>query len=146
MAQMYADSIPQLKAQLAQLAVMKQNRSLPPQLRQSTEYQYNQLQLQLREAEAFVAMREMQAANQGNPNVNAFQNQMMFPDNMFQTPWLNPLPMFTNPQVNAPPPDSAYQRLPLNNQRRRNLKRERPSDFLEVSGQDEAAKMARYTT
>jgi len=38
-----------------------------------------------------------------------------------------------NPFVNQQQPDqeSAYQRLPVNN-RRRNLKRERPSDFLEV--------------
>ncbi|KNZ74509.1 hypothetical protein J132_06463 [Termitomyces sp. J132] len=38
--------------------------------------------------------------------------------------------------------DSAYQRLPLNN-RRRNLKRERPSDFLEIGGETDN-KMARY--
>jgi len=36
------------------------------------------------------------------------------------------------PQVSEQ--DSAYQRLPVNN-RRRPVKRERPSDFVEVSGQ-----------
>ena len=51
---------------------------------------------------------------------------------------------WTNPFPNQQPAgqDSAYQRLPLN-QRRRNLKRERPSDFLEVGGEGEA-KMPRY--
>ena len=38
--------------------------------------------------------------------------------------------------------DSAYQRLPVNN-RRKNLKRDRPSDFLEVGGGNDA-KVARY--
>jgi protein MPE1 len=41
--------------------------------------------------------------------------------------------------------DSAYQRQPVNN-RRRNIKRERPSDFLEVAGPDAErdGKVARY--
>lgn len=39
--------------------------------------------------------------------------------------------------------DSPYQRLPVNN-RRRNLKRERPSDFLEVAGNEGDGKQARY--
>ena len=39
--------------------------------------------------------------------------------------------------------DSAYQRLPVNN-RRRALKRERPSDFVEVGGDGSANKVARY--
>jgi len=38
--------------------------------------------------------------------------------------------------------DSAYQRLPVNN-RRRVLKRDRPEDFFDVSGQNEG-KQARY--
>ena len=38
--------------------------------------------------------------------------------------------------------DSAYQRLPVNN-RRKNLKRDRPSDFLEVGGGNDP-KVARY--
>jgi protein MPE1 len=52
-------------------------------------------------------------------------------------------PQWTNSFANQQPAghDSAYQRLPLNN-RRRNLKRERPSDFLDVSG--ESDKMPRY--
>ena len=50
---------------------------------------------------------------------------------------------WTNPYTSQQPAgaDSAYQRLPLNN-RRRNLKRERPSDFLEVGGSE--AKVQRY--
>jgi protein MPE1 len=43
--------------------------------------------------------------------------------------------------------DSAYQRQPVNNpSRRRNIKRERPSDFLEVAGLDAErdSKVARY--
>ena len=52
---------------------------------------------------------------------------------------------WTNPFPNQPPAgqDSAYQRLPVNH-RRRNLKRERPSDFLEVGGSDGQAKVPRY--
>ncbi|KAG6381701.1 hypothetical protein JVT61DRAFT_302 [Boletus reticuloceps] len=53
------------------------------------------------------------------------------------TQWPTP---FTNQQPAGQ--DSAYQRLPLNN-RRRNLKRERPSDFLEVGGES-GSKVPRY--
>jgi len=51
--------------------------------------------------------------------------------------------LWTNPFSNQQPAgkDSAYQRLPLNN-RKRSLKRERPSDFLEVGGSE--GKVARY--
>ena len=53
---------------------------------------------------------------------------------------------WTNPFPNQQPAgqDSAYQRLPLNN-RRRQLKRDRPSDFLEIAGAEQGdAKQARY--
>lgn len=54
-------------------------------------------------------------------------------------------PQWTNPFPNQQPAgaDSAYQRLPVNN-RRRGMKRDRPSDFVEVGGDGPANKIARY--
>lgn len=49
------ETIPQLQAQIQQLSVMMQNPSLPHQVRQSTEFQYQQLQMQLTQAQAFAA-------------------------------------------------------------------------------------------
>ncbi|KZW00025.1 DWNN-domain-containing protein [Exidia glandulosa HHB12029] len=54
-------------------------------------------------------------------------------------------PQWTNPFPNQQPAssDSAYQRLPVNN-RRRGMKRDRPSDFVEVGGDGPSNKVARY--
>jgi protein MPE1 len=142
MSQMVFDSIPQIQAQIAQISVMLQNPSLPLQVRHTTEMQYQQLQMQLQQAQtvavvftaasSFQQQQEAQAQNAGVGLSLGLQN---FPGGDYRN-WTNSFP---NQQPAAS--DSAYQRLPLNN-RRRNLKRERPSDFLDVSGEHE--KVARY--
>ncbi|KIJ65554.1 hypothetical protein HYDPIDRAFT_110662 [Hydnomerulius pinastri MD-312] len=150
--QMIVDSIPQLQAQINQLSIMMQNTSLPNQVRQTTEMKYHQLQMQLQQAQALAAtlavattlqqqqqqqqqaQQQQQQQMQNNTNVIGYGMQG-YQRNDAQ--WNNP---FTNQQPAGQ--DSAYQRLPLNN-RRRNLKRERPSDFLEVGGENDN-KVPRY--
>ncbi|KAK0467056.1 DWNN domain-containing protein [Desarmillaria tabescens] len=135
MQEMLVNSIPQLQAQISQISVMLQNASLPMQVRQTTEMQYQQLQMQLQQAQTFSAalatIQQQQQIQQQVQNANgAAYNNMA-------AAWSNP---FVNQQPAGQ--DSAYQRLPVNN-RRRNLKRERPSDFLEVGGEPDN-KVARY--
>ncbi|KAF9048261.1 DWNN-domain-containing protein [Hymenopellis radicata] len=134
MQSMLVNSIPQLQAQIQQLSVMLQNPSLPVQVRQQTEMQYQQVQIQLEQAQTVSVA------------LSAFQQQQQQMQNM-QSASVNGAGGYSNwgaaymPQQVAGQ-DSAYQRLPVNN-RRRNVKRERPSDFLEVGGESEN-KAARY--
>lgn len=93
---------------------------------------HQQLQMELQQAQMAAAMA---ATFQPGPAVGMPFNNMQG----FQQPWSNPFP---NQQPAGQ--DSAYQRLPLNNRRRNYLKRERPSDFLEVGGSEHEAKMPRY--
>lgn len=107
--------------------------------------QHHQMQMQLQQAQAFQAalaaatsfqqqQQQQQSMNAGMAYNMGYQDQK--PD--YRT-WTN---AFSNQQPAGQ--DSAYQRLPLNN-RRRNLKRERPSDFLEVGGPGEQeSKVPRY--
>ncbi|KAG7093660.1 hypothetical protein E1B28_007321 [Marasmius oreades] len=142
MQQMIVDSIPQLQAQISQISVMLQNPSLPAQVRQQTEMQYQQLKLQLQQAQAMSAALaaavsfQQQQQQQQQQQVQQAQNTGGMGYGM-QQGWTNPFP---NQQPAGQ--DSAYQRLPLNN-RRRNVKRERPSDFLEIGGESDA-KVPRY--
>jgi protein MPE1 len=129
MSQMLVDSIPQLQAQIAQVSRMLQNPSIPNQLRQTTEAQYQNLQMQLQQAQTLSAFFQQTQQNPG-----ATMGFGMYP----QGSWT--ANQFSNQQPAGQ--DSAYQRLPINN-RRRNLKRDRPSDFLEVGGENEN-KMPRY--
>lgn len=136
MSQMVVDSIPQLQAQISQISLMLQNATLPNQVRQATEMQHQQLQIQLQQAQTISAalaaastFQQQQVQNGGNMAYGMQGYQ--------QNAWTN---QFSNQQPAGL--DSAYQRLPLNN-RRRNLKRDRPSDFLEVGGEGEN-KVARY--
>ncbi|KAI0305857.1 DWNN-domain-containing protein [Multifurca ochricompacta] len=155
MSQMIVDNIPQLQAQIQQISLMLQNSSnLPAHVRQQTEMQHQQLQMQLAQAQTIAAA--LVAAQSG---IGA---EMMMPMGMM--PMMNQ--GFAGPQMQMPPlqqqqqqqqhqqhqqhqqpgnADSAYQRQPVNN-RRRNIKRERPSDFLEVAGPDAERdnKVARY--
>ncbi|KAI6096978.1 DWNN domain-containing protein [Pisolithus croceorrhizus] len=114
--QMIVDSIPQLQAQISQLSV-----------RQTTEMKYHELQMELQQAQALAAtlavattlqqqQQQQQQQMQNNPSLMGFG-----------------IPGYQGNDCSVQPAgqDSAYQRLPLNN-RRRNLKRDRPSDFLEV--------------
>ena len=135
--QIVAASIPQLQAQIAQISVMLNNPSLPPHVRQQTEMKYQQLQMDLQQAQMASVLIQASSAVAA---ANAMPMQPM-PQPYMQQP---PQQQWTNPFSNQQPAgqDSAYQRLPLNN-RRRNLKRERPSDFLEVAGESEA-KVPRY--
>ncbi|KAI0057472.1 DWNN-domain-containing protein [Artomyces pyxidatus] len=177
MSQMIVDNIPQLQAQIQQISQMLQSATLPAAVRQQTEMQHQQLQMQLGHAQtigaalaAAQALQQVQSMpgpgpgmgmgmNMGmNMNMNMGMNMGMMGQGFgggsgvqqqFQQQqaaqgqpvggWNN----FQNQQQAGQ--DSAYQRLPLNN-RRRNMKRDRPSDFLEIAGPDaeREAKMARY--
>ncbi|KAF8549419.1 DWNN-domain-containing protein, partial [Imleria badia] len=141
--QMIVDSIPQLQAQISQLSIMMQNTSLPHHVRHSSEMKYHQLQMQLQQAQALAAtlavattlqQQQQQQQMQSGAGVVGY-NMAGYQQAEAQWP-----ASFTNQQPAGQ--DSAYQRLPLNN-RRRNLKRERPSDFLEVGGENDS-KVPRY--
>ncbi|KAF8892262.1 DWNN domain-containing protein [Infundibulicybe gibba] len=144
MPQMLLDSIPQLQAQIAQISLMLQNPSLPNQVRHTTEMQHQQLHMQLQQAQTMVAtlaaatgFQQQQQQQQQQQIQNAANGGMGYGAQGYQQQgtWNN---QFSNQQPAGQ--DSAYQRLPLNN-RRRNLKRDRPSDFLEIGGEE---KIARY--
>ncbi|KII87351.1 hypothetical protein PLICRDRAFT_55314 [Plicaturopsis crispa FD-325 SS-3] len=147
MSQMLVESIPQLQAQISQISVMLQNPSLPHQVRQTTQMQHHQLQIQLQQAQAvagalaaantFQQQQQMQQA-QHQSLVGGYNGQGYQQQKNYQGGWTNP---FSNQQPAGQ--ESAYQRLPLNN-RRRNLKRDRPSDFLEIAGNEQQNKVARY--
>ncbi|KAJ3815272.1 DWNN domain-containing protein [Lentinula lateritia] len=140
--------IPMLQAQISQISVALQNPSLPPRVRQQTEVQQEQLKIQLQQAQtisvALAAATEFQQQQQQAQQMqmqNIQQQQgsmggsMGYNNNMY-------------PSQGGPSQviqDSAYQRLPVNN-RRRNLKRDRPSDFLEIGNgaNENDAKVARY--
>ncbi|KAH9888987.1 DWNN domain-containing protein [Cubamyces lactineus] len=55
-AQVLAQSIPQLQAQIQQLQVMLNNTSLPAQVRQQAQMKHQQLQMELQQAQAVAAM------------------------------------------------------------------------------------------
>ncbi|KZP25545.1 DWNN-domain-containing protein [Athelia psychrophila] len=133
MSKMIVDSIPQLQASVAQLSVMLQNPSLPNQLRQTTQMQYQELQMQLQQAQNIAATLAMATGFQQQQVQQQQQQQrsQVMNNNFQQQNWNNG---FANQQPAGQ--DSAYQRLPVNN--RRHLKRDRPSDFLEVGGSGEA--------
>ena len=151
--QLIADNIPQLQAQISQITIMLTNPSLPMPVRQQTEMKLQQLQMELNQAQMASAI--IQASTAAANAMSIPQAQMQQPMNVgvgvgyggggmpqqqqHQQQWS------TNPFTNQQPAgqDSAYQRLPLNN-RRRNLKRERPSDFLEVAGNEQDPKVPRY--
>ncbi|KAF8967620.1 DWNN domain-containing protein [Flammula alnicola] len=128
MSQMLVDQIPQIQAQISQISQALQNPNLPNQVRHQTEMQYQQLQIQLSQAQAisaalavasFQQQQQQQAvaaqnvANMGFSGMGGYQQQMSWNQ-------------YAGQQQQPPGQDSAYQRLPINN-RRRNLKRERPS-------------------
>ena len=138
MSQMVVDSIPQLQAQISQISLMLQNPSLPNQVRRTTEIQHQQLQIQLQQAQTVAAalsaassfqQQQIQQQQQMQQNQNA-----QFKSNwQQQQQWNNQLAA----SQQTAGQDSAYQRLPVNN-RKRPMKRERPSDFLEVGGEGES--------
>jgi len=143
--QMIVDSIPQLQAQISQLSILIQNTSLPGHVRHSSEMKYHQLQMQLQQAQALAAtlavantlQQQQQQQQQQLQNVANVVGYSMPGYQQADAQWPG---SYTNQQPTGQ--DSAYQRLPINN-RRRNMKRERPSDFLEVGGESES-KVPRY--
>ncbi|KAI9460110.1 DWNN-domain-containing protein [Lactarius psammicola] len=146
MSQMIVDNIPQLQAQIQQISLMLQNSgALPAHVRQQTEIQRQQLQMQLAQAQTIAAaLAAAQSASTIGPT------DLMMPMGMM--PMMNQGFNVQQMQIQQQQPqqqpgnaDSAYQRQPVNN-RRRNIKRERPSDFLEVAGPDAEKdnKVARY--
>ncbi|KAI1793529.1 DWNN-domain-containing protein [Ganoderma leucocontextum] len=136
-----AQIIGQLQAQIQQVQAMA---------RQQAQLKHQQLQMELQQAQAVAAamaaaqsfsmpsaaMGGMGGANMGN--MGAGMGGGMGMQGEFRQ-WTNPFP---NQQPAGQ--DSAYQRLPLNN-RRRPLKRDRPSDFLEIAGAQQGdAKTPRF--
>lgn len=132
---MVTESIPQLQAQIAQISGMLQNPSLPQLVRQNTQMQHHQLQIQLAQAQemataiALAGFQQQQMNNVAGMNYNNLQG-------FNQAGWVN------NGFPQQAGQDSAYQRLPVNN-RRRVLKRDRPQDFTEIGGENES-KIPRY--
>ena len=131
--------VPQLQAQIAQLSVMLQSSTLPPNVRQTTQMQLQHLQAQVQQAQMVMAV----AASMSNPNPG-MMGMLPYQDDGFSgySGGAGPnykrgeyRPTWTNPFPNQQPAgvESAYQRLPVNN-RRRNMHRDRPSDFYEVDG------------
>jgi protein MPE1 len=150
MSQMIVDNIPQLQAQIQQISLTLQNTgALPAHVRQQAEMQYQQLQMQLAQAQTIAAalaaaqsamgtdmmmpMGMMPMMNQGFAGQQQ-QQQLQQQQQQQQQQHQQSLPSSQQQQQpgNA---DSPYLRQPVNN-RRRNIKRDRPSDFLEVGGPD----------
>ncbi|PPR08136.1 hypothetical protein CVT24_012350 [Panaeolus cyanescens] len=143
MTQVLISQIPMLQAQLAQINQALQNQNLPDQVRQQTMMQQQNLQMQLNSAQAMSAafavasFQQQQQQQQAAAAVQsaAFGMQGFNQQQAGGAAWSNQYP-------NQQPPgqDSAYQRLPVNN-RRRNLKRDRPTEYLEGPG---GTKVPRY--
>src|SRR6266850_7956616 len=147
MSQMIVDNIPQLQAQIQQISLTLQNTgALPAHVRQQAEMQYQQLQMQLAQAQTIAAalsaaqsaigtdmmmpMGMMPMMNQGFGGPQVQQQQQQQQQHQQSLP-----PSHQQQQQQPGNADSPYLRQPINN-RRRNIKRERPSDFLEVAGPD----------
>jgi len=124
---------------------------LPVHVRQQAEMQLAQAQTiaaalaaaqSSMSTDLMMPMGMMPMMNQGFAGPQMSQQQQQQQQGQQQQQQSLPLPQQQQPPGNA---DSAYQRQPVNN-RRRNIKRERPSDFLEVSGPDAERdnKVARY--
>ena len=150
MSQMLVDQIPQLQAQVNQLYQMLQNPNLPDHVRHQTEMHRQQLEIQLSQAQAISAalavanfQQQQQAAQNVANNTMGFNMQGGFQQQQMGQ-WNNNN-QFSNQQQQQQPAgqDSAYQRLPVNNNRRRNLKRDRPTEFFETTAPD-GTKIPRY--
>ncbi|PIL25127.1 transcription factor [Ganoderma sinense ZZ0214-1] len=148
-----AQIISQLQAQIQQVQAMVNNMSIPQQARHQAQLKHQQLQMELQQAQAVGAAMaaaqsfNMPSAAMGGAGMGAGMGGAigggmgaggMGMQGEFRQ-WTNPFP---NQQPAGQ--DSAYQRLPLNN-RRRPLKRDRPSDFLEIAGAQQGdAKAPRF--
>lgn len=126
----------QIHAEIQQLQTMLSNPKLPMHIRNSASMQLLQKQTLLSQAQTmstFISQAQAAAAMEGalrqamysQPQAN-YAIQSGYSQG---GAWINP-----ETQINQSHTDSPYQRLPIN-QRRKYMKRERPSDFVEVSGQ-----------
>ncbi|KDQ61733.1 hypothetical protein JAAARDRAFT_31201 [Jaapia argillacea MUCL 33604] len=147
--------IEQLQAQIKQISVMLNNPSLPKDVRGQTQMKHQQLQLQLQQAQTFAAAlaaatsysQQAQTVGSGGSGggngvgygMGGYQQQGDYSaqwGGMYQGQQQMQQQHHQHQQQQQQlPQDSAYQRLPVN-ARRRNLKRDRPSDFLEVAGSE----------
>jgi protein MPE1 len=158
MSQMIVDNIPQLQAQIQQISLTLQNNGvLPAHVRQQAEMQHHQLQMQLAQAQTIAAALAAAQSGMGSdmmmpmgmmPMMNQGFGAPQMQQQQQQQQQQRTMPQQQQQQQQQQQPgnaDSAYQRQPINN-RRRNFKRERPSDFLEVGGQEAErdGKVARY--
>ncbi|KAJ3978072.1 DWNN domain-containing protein [Lentinula raphanica] len=135
--------IPMLQAQISQISVALQNPSLPPRVRQQTEAQQEQLKMQLQQARTIsVALAAAEFQQQQQQQVQQMQMQNMQQQQGAMGGGMGYNANMYPVQGGQIVQDSAYQRLPVNN-RRRNLKRDRPSDFLEIGNGDDS-KVPRY--
>ncbi|KAJ3826779.1 DWNN domain-containing protein [Lentinula raphanica] len=135
--------IPMLQAQISQISVALQNPSLPPRVRQQTEAQQEQLKMQLQQAQTIsVALAAAEFQQQQQQQVQQMQMQNMQQQQGAMGGGMGYNANMYPVQGGQIVQDSAYQRLPVNN-RRRNLKRDRPSDFLEIGNGDDS-KVPRY--
>lgn len=148
---MLVDQIPQLQAQIAQISQALQTANLPNHVRRQTEMQHQQLQFQLSQAQTMAValasfhagggagaisniqnistMGGMGGTGMGFPAMAGFQQQQPQQQMNWNT-------YAAQQQQGAQ--DGAYQRLPVNNRGRRGVKRDRPSDFFDASGDAKA--------
>jgi protein MPE1 len=136
MSQMVVDQIPQLQAQIAQISQALQNPNLPDHVRHQTEMQHQHLQIQLSQAQTVQAALAVASFQQQQQQVVAAQQAAVAAAAVQGGPVMggfNSMGGMGFGQMQTNPTDSAYQRLPMNN-RRRNLKRERPSEFFDPDG------------
>lgn len=145
--------VAQLQAQIQQVQAMVNNASIPAQARQQAQLKHQQLQMELQQTQAVAAAmaaaqsfsmpQAAMGAGMGGAGMAAGMGGGMGGGGMGMQ---GEFRQWTNPFPNQQPAgqDSAYQRLPLNN-RRRPLKRDRPSDFLEIAGAQQGdAKTPRF--
>ncbi|KAF9530445.1 DWNN domain-containing protein [Crepidotus variabilis] len=153
MSQMVVEQIPQIQAQIAQISQALLNPNLPPDVRHQTEMQHQHLQMQLNQAQTVqAALAVASFQQQQQQQVVAAQQATMAAiqqggggasgGGFNQMGGVGGFGQFSGQQQQGNGQDSAYQRLPVNN-RRRNLKRERPSDFFDGNATD-ASKLPRY--
>jgi len=128
----------QIQAEIQQLQTMLSNPKLPMHIRNSASMQLMQKQTLLTQAQTmstFISQTQAAVAMEGAMMQAMYnQSQMNYNGNNQQgynqqNGWINP-----ETQINQSHTDSPYQRLPIN-QRKKYMKRDRPSDFVEVGQQ-----------
>jgi len=124
----------QLQAEINQLQTMLSNPKLPMHIRNSASMQLMQKQTLLNQAQTmstFISQAQQAAAMEAAMTQAMYNQANMNYGNQQGNPaaWINP-----DTQINQSHVDSPYQRLPIN-QRKKYMRRDRPSDFVEVPQQ-----------